>query len=154
MKLHNIDQALENCRSHLASAQAANTPVESYLTRYLIVYICACFEEEIENIVLQRVRVSNDAKVSGFAESCLSQIFRSIKTSEISGLLNRFDVKCKDSFQSNVSGTRQETFYNNIVTNRHEVAHTKSLNINFSDLVMYYEEAHKILDQIAIALNA
>lgn len=152
MKLYNIDQALETCRLHLDITKTQNTPVESYLTRYLIVYICACFEEEIEGIVLQRVRVSSDLLISGFAESCLSQIFRSIKTSEISGLLGRFDAKCKAIFQEKVSGTIQETFYNNIVLNRHEVAHTKSLNVNFSDLVSYYEEAHKVLDHISTAL--
>jgi len=154
MKLVRIDQAIEVCQAHLEDSGATGTAIEAYLTRYLLVLICAAFEEEIESLIIERAARSGDAGLESFVRSAIGQIFRSLKTSEIAGLLNRFGVHCKDHFRQELSNNeRAETFFNNIITNRHDTAHSAGSNVSFADLVRFYSEGHVVLDAVKAALG-
>lgn len=148
MRLASIDHAIKTCEEHLDRTNARGTEIEAYLTRYLLTFICATFEEEIEKIVLQRIAGSSDPYIEAFAKSALDAVFRSIKTGEIAGLLNRFSPKHKEKFQTAVNGTRAETYFNNIVLGRHSTAHSLGANVTLRELVEFYEEGHTILDAI------
>lgn len=152
MKISAIDQAIESCNLHLNECNAKGTEIEAFLTRYLLILICAQFEEKIKDILIKRAEKTKDMYLASYVRSSLAHIFRSIKTSEISGLLNRFGVDYKQKFQDNVSGTTEETFYNNIVTNRHLTAHNSGANLTFDELVDYYEKGHTIIDHVEEAL--
>jgi len=54
MRLVRIDQAIEACQAHLEKSGAIGTEIEAYLTRYLLVLICAAIEEEIESLIIER----------------------------------------------------------------------------------------------------
>jgi hypothetical protein len=152
MKLPIIEQTIETCKKHLTDNNAKGTEIEAFLTRYLLIFICANFEEEIKKIVVERAKKTNDKFIISFVESSVKQIFRSIKTSEIKGLLNRFGNKYKNNFEKKVTGTKEESFYNNIVINRHLTAHSGGANLTFDELVSHYEKAHIILDYVREAL--
>lgn len=153
MRIQVVDQAIQVCNRHLTQTNAKGTEIEAYLTRYLLVFICARFEETIENIVIERARKSKDKFIVSFVESSIHNIFRSTKTSEIAGLLNRFGPEYKHSFQKNVQGKPEETYFNNIVINRHSIAHSLGSNLTFDELVFHYEKAHIILDYVQDALK-
>jgi len=148
MKLTTIDRAVQLCAEHLDRTQSRGTEIEVFLTRYLLILMCAAFEEEIENIVLRRLAGSNDPKIESFGKSALDALFRSMKISEIAGLLNRFSPEYKEQFQNRVNGTRAETFFNNIVLARHSTAHSVGTNVTLRELVEFYEEGHTVLDVI------
>ena len=125
------------------------------MTQYLLIHICAAFEEKIEQLISSRATASGDPAIAEFVDSVVGQIFRSIGTSEVGGLLNRFGAVCKAEFRREMATQqRAETFYNNIVTNRHQVAHRGSSHgpLTFGDLVQYYEEGHVVLDAVWRAL--
>ena len=148
MKLTQIDSAIEICQEHLDRTASRGTEVEAFLTRHLLVFVCAVFEEQIEAIVIQRLARSPDPHVESFAKSALDAVFRSTKTSEIAGLLNRFGADYKEQFQSRVRDTRAEVYFNNIVTGRHAIVHGTGSNVTFGELVEFYGEAHTILDAV------
>jgi RiboL-PSP-HEPN len=148
MKLPSIDRAIELCEEHLDRTSSRGTEIEAFLTRYLLVLMCARFEEEIENIVLRRLAASSDKHIESFAKSALDAVFRSTKTSEIGGLLNRFSPEYKEQFKTRVTGTRAETYFNNIVLGRHSTAHSLGANVTLRELVEFYEEGHTVLDAI------
>jgi hypothetical protein len=148
MKLASIDRAIELCEEHLDRTHTRGTEIEAFLTRHLLIFICATFEEEIESIVLRRLGGSNDQHIESFAKSALDAVFRSMKTSEIAGLLNRFSPNYKERFQTRVNGTRAETYFNNIVLGRHSTAHSLGANVTLRELAGFYEEGHTILDAI------
>ncbi|MGQ4808743.1 hypothetical protein NKDENANG_02131 [Candidatus Entotheonellaceae bacterium PAL068K] len=154
MRLTRIDQAIEVCQVHLENSGATGTEIEAYLTRYLLVLICAVFEEEIESRIVERAARSEDAGLESFVRSAVGQIFRSLKTSEIAGLLNRFGVQYRERFRQELSNNeRAETFFNNIVTNRHDTAHSAGSNVSFAELVRFYAESHVVLDAVKAALE-
>lgn len=154
MRLVRIDQAIEACQAHLESSGATGTEIEAYLTRYLLILICATFEEEIESLIIERAAKSGDPGLESFVRSAVGQVFRSLKTSEIAGLLGRFGVDYKERFRQELTNTeRAETFFNNIVTNRHDTAHSVGSNVSFAELVRFYSEGHVVLDAIKATLN-
>ena len=154
MRLVRIDQAIEVCQAHLEHSGATGTEIEAYLTRYLLVLICAAFEEEIESLIIERAARSGDAGLESFVRSAVGQIFRSLKTSEIAGLLGRFGPHYRDRFRQELSNNeRAETFFNNIVTNRHDTAHSAGSNVSFAELVRFYSEGHVVLDAVKAALG-
>ena len=153
MKLAQVDRAIEICEEHLDATGSRGTEVEAFLTRYLLILICASFEEEIERIVIKRLSESKDPHIESFAKSALNAVFRSLKTSEIAGLLNRFSPDYKEEFHGRVAGTRAETFFNNIVLGRHFTAHSLGSNVTLGELVSFYEEGHTILDVVKEVCN-
>ncbi len=153
MKISQIDNAIAYCNKHLIDSNAKGTEIEAFLTRYLIVFICANYEEKIEEIIIKKAEKSKDNSLISYVKSSLSQIFRSIKTSEIAGLLNKFGTEYKNSFQSKINGTQEETFYNNIVVNRHLTAHSRGINITFDELVKHYDKSHIVLDYVKDVLK-
>nr|VFK58637.1 MAG: hypothetical protein BECKUNK1418G_GA0071005_100422 [Candidatus Kentron sp. UNK]VFK68500.1 MAG: hypothetical protein BECKUNK1418H_GA0071006_100324 [Candidatus Kentron sp. UNK] len=71
----------------------------------------------------------------------------------MAGLLNRFGSAYKETFQQKTKDyQRAETFYNNIVTNRHQTAHSRGGNTTFQEVKRFYEEGHIVLDFFREAL--
>jgi hypothetical protein len=93
--------------------------------------------------------------MESFVQSAMGRnSFRSLKTSEIADFLNRFGLDCKNRFRQELdTNQRAETFFNNLVTNRHDTAHSTGSNVSFSDLINFYSEGHAVLDAIKAALQ-
>ena len=90
-----------------------------------------------------------------FVQNALGRTsFRSLMTSEIADFLSHFGLDYKNRFRQQLdTNKRAETFFNNIVTNRHNTAHSTGSNVSFADLVNFYSEGHVVLDAIRFALQ-
>ena len=147
MRLLRVDQTLELCESHLSSTSAQGTEIEILLTRSLLVLICSEFEQAIESIIQERCSSINDIYLREFIGSCVDAVFRSVKSNEIAGLLNRFGKNYKETFKKKTDeNPTAVTFYNNIVINRHSFAHAEGGNVTFMEVKKFYEEGHVVLD--------
>lgn len=154
MRLARIDQTLEECEKHLSSTKAFGTEIENLLTRSLLVLICAEFEQKIEAIVQEKCATIPDRSLREFVGSCVGAVFRSVRSSEIAGLLNRFGGTYKEIFKQKADANQVAvTFYNNIVTNRHGVAHSDGGNATFLEVKDFYEKGHVVLDFFREALS-
>jgi hypothetical protein len=155
MKILEIDEALNSCEQHLTSTNTAGTEIEALLTRAAVVLTCSAFEEQIEQIISRRAERLDDPAMVSFCKSCIKAVFRSTFKSDLAGLINRFGPKFKEHFNSLIQDhAKAVTFYDNIITNRQGVAHTKSLNITLKELREFYEEGHIILDFFNETINA
>lgn len=153
MRIARIDQTLEKCEEHLSSSSAYGTEIENLLTQSILVIMCAEFEQTIEDIVQQKCCSIEDSSIREFVGSCVSAVFRSVKSTEMAGLLNRFGSSYKEAFKQKAEDNqRAVTFYNNIVTNRHNVAHSEGSNATFREVKQFYEEGHIVLDFFQNAL--
>ena len=153
MKISKIDDVLETCKDHLKKNNAEGTEIEVFITRYLLIYICAVFEKEIKKIIVERASKVNDSFINLYVESSLKATFRQINTGGIAGTLNYFGPKYKKKFNDKINGTKMQTDYNSIVNDRNNTAHDSGSNITFNDLIGYYEEGHKILDILYDVIN-
>jgi HEPN superfamily RiboL-PSP-like protein len=155
MRLPQIDHAIDTCADHLTASGAFGTEIEIYLTSYLLVFICAVFEDYIENLVNDRAARSADTFLAAFVRSAIGQLFRSTRTSEIAGLLGRFGTEHGERFQAEMKkNERAETFFNNLVLNRHGTAHKAGCDLTFAEVVQFYSEGHVVLDAVALVVGA
>ena len=73
-----------------------------------------------------------------------------IQSSHIGDLLERFGEDRKTTFRSKITATadnqRAETFYNNLIINRHDTAHSIGSNLTFEEVKRFYLEGHVVLD--------
>lgn len=154
MRIPKVDEAISACQQHLRVTKSEGTEIEALLTRALLVLTCSAFEEEIERMIETRTQSLGDVPMQVFFRSCVGAVFRSTQSAEIAGLLGRFGSQFKDSF-----GRRAKvdpvavTFYNNIVTNRHGVAHTQGLNCTLNELRSFYDKGHVVLDYLRDTLQ-
>ena len=126
MRVVRIDEALEECESHLASTGSFGTPIERLLTYSLLVVIYAEFEQRINSIVQEKCDFIQDGSLRELVRACIGNVSR-IQSSHIGDLLERFGAERKAAFRSEIEAKqgnqRAETFYNNLITNRHDTAH-------------------------------
>ena len=153
MHIERIDQALEICEAHLSDTKAFGTEIESLLTQSLLIIMCAEFERKIEELIREKYSSIADESIVEFMKSCIGAVFRSIKISEISGLLKRFGSLYQDRFKQKTEGNSiPVTFYSNIIANRNQVAHAGGSNATFKDVKEFYEKGHIVLDFFSEAL--
>ena len=155
MRVARIDRALEDCENHLSSTESFGTPIERLLTYSLLVVIYAEFEQKINSIVQQRCDSIEDDSLRELVSKCIGGVSR-IQSSNIGDLLQRFGEQRKTSFRSEITANqanqRAETFYNNLITNRHDTAHSIGSNLTFEDVKQFYQEGHAVLDFFRKAL--
>ena len=149
MRITRVDHAIERCQEHLNNTGAFGTEIENLLTQSLLVLICSEFEQKIERLIQDRCSHIPDEALKEFVGSCVGAVFRSVKSSEISGLLNRFGGEYKERFKDRVDANpRTVTYWNNIVINRHGIAHAEGTNTTFNDAKLFYENGHEVLDWV------
>nr|VFJ47766.1 MAG: hypothetical protein BECKFW1821A_GA0114235_101731 [Candidatus Kentron sp. FW]VFJ62298.1 MAG: hypothetical protein BECKFW1821B_GA0114236_107212 [Candidatus Kentron sp. FW] len=145
MRIERIDRALEQCETHLSSTSTYGTEIENLLTQSLLVLMYAEFERKIKTLVWERLSSITDGSIRKFVKSC--DAIRGLKTSDIAGLLGRFEPACKTAFtQKKNDNEYAENLYNSIVINRHDVAHAQGSHVTFREVKRFYEEGHVILD--------
>lgn len=154
MRIHKVEDAIDTCKEFLAEKDAFGTPIEAYLTRYLLVLISASFEEEIEKIFIERGSRKNDFFVKAFFENEMPNQLKSVGISKISNLLGKFGKEYKDKFKDKVSITPEATKYANLIRNRHLVAHeTQEPTMTFNEVVDAYRDSSKVIDRLKEIIN-
>jgi len=148
-----VDFAVETCKVHINTTQHSQLEIESYLTKFLLIYMCATFEEMVRDLMMQKVLTANIPFVEGYFRNCIDRTVRSIKSSELSGILEKFGPKYKSHFNNNVTGTKPENSYNSLINNRHETAHKAISNLTFGELLSYYQDAKNVLQHFKDSLN-
>ena len=149
MRVARIDIALEGCEDHLTATESFGTDIERLLTYSLLVVIYAEFEQLFKSIIQQRCDSIEDNSLRELVRTCVGNVSR-IQTSEIGDLLGRFGAERKAAFRSEIESTqdnqRAETFYNNLISNRHYTAHSMGSNLTFEEVKKFYLEGHVVFD--------
>ena len=114
---------------------AADPLLKQLLTQHLVVLAVAEAEDALEDIIVQYFHTTTTPAASSLAQSCLSSLLRSVKTSEIAGFLNRLGLPYKERFQSEMRTlAADESRFNNLVVNRHSIVHEAQCNITYEEL--------------------
>ncbi|MCY4673430.1 MAG: HEPN domain-containing protein [Bacteroidetes bacterium] len=150
MNIKVIDHALEDIQDF-----SGNSRIKDLLTQALLILICAQFEKEIENCLTRRCASVSDEAIKGFIDDYIQgSALRSLKISNLSGLLKKFDPSYKKMFTEKINQNGQaKVTYDSILTNRNSVAHGEGTNATFEEVKMYYEQGHIILDYFEQALR-
>ncbi|MCK9730201.1 HEPN domain-containing protein [Pseudomonas syringae] len=146
--------AIDECELHLNDSGAWNTEVESYLTQYILVILCADVQQTVYKLLDARISdsKSKDLGLKSFAYSMGVRCLRSFVKSELSKFLALFGDDVRESFNARLDD-RVVTTYNNAVSKRHDVAHNSGVTTTFRELSDIYLSAVTILQAMDASLN-
>ena len=151
MRIRRIDEALERCGEHLSEIEIIDKEVESLLAQSMLILICAEFERKLRELILERCSSVSDVAIREYIGNCTR--VRSLKASDVSGLLAQFGEICKSEFRRLLEENGEAaTLYESIRNNRNRVAHGEGSNATFRDVKQYYEGGHLVLDYFREAL--
>ena len=157
MKIPEIDIAIENCQRHLTTSKSQGSIIELYLTRYLLIFIIAQFENQIFQIIRNRVQCKQGGqKINNYLEFNLKIYYLGIKASRLADSLGMFGEQYKTAFKTKMAQTGNQnavTAYNKLVINRHDTAHRLGSQISFQELIKSYNEGHAVLDMLDESLK-
>ena len=100
----------------------------------------------------QRAQRSTDPAIHAFVTVAGERILRSVRKDKLSAFVGLFGSTYKDEFNARLD-EREVTVYNNVVLQRHAVAHRGGGAVSFSDLREAIDAANNILDSMENALS-
>lgn len=157
MSLPRTELALEECHKHLKKTKTFNTAIEAYITRGLIVLLCAEIEASVTDLVIRRVEASDDPEVRQFAKSISKGFVRNAKPGEIGDVVGRFGEHCRRRYQQTLDafiGDAGRARIGNLVANRDRFAHGEPPNVTFRELQEEtFEDAVGLLRAVEEALG-
>jgi hypothetical protein len=142
-------------RANSDAVRALDPLVKQLITQHLIVLAVAETEDALERIIVDHFHTTSTPAAKSLAESCLSSLLRSVKTSEIAGFLRRLGEPYKDRFQAEMKDIEaDESKYNNLIINRHSVVHEAQCNITYEELLASVPSIQKVCDALQKSLAA
>ena len=153
MKLDRVEMTIEVCQEHLKNSTSSFRPqIENFLTQHLLIITCAEIEKAIKEMIIAQARDRCSDDFQTFIQSCLNATFRGMQSSEIAGLLKRFGTARKQRFLELVD-KRASAKYDNIVVNRHNIAHGSGSNLTFREAVEFYSRGLSVIESLSTALQ-
>lgn len=142
MRSANIDRALTLCRGHLRATDSLNTEIDTLLAAAILVRIYAEFELFVKDAIEEKAVLMG----MGGGEAN-NKWYRGMMFSQLSDGLSQLKAGYKTAFNAK-AGQEQRTvsFYNNVISNRHTVAHGSGASVTVQEVASFYEEGHVVLD--------
>jgi hypothetical protein len=153
MNFKRLDDAMATCKKHLDSTGARGTEIESFLVSHLLVAAVADYEEKLEAMMAKRAERTADGHLHSFVKAACNKMARAPSLSKIAGLLGSFGQDYKAAFSTVITNTPAHIAYDNIVTNRHAIAHKTGSLFTFTDLERDYPTSKQVLEAAANALT-
>lgn len=146
MRLERVEVALTECEPYFVSHRFADAPVRTLLAQALLILICAELERVIREQITARCADIKDPELVRFVESCTDRVARSLTISELTGLLNRFDVDFGKDFRRRLGrDPKTPNMYATLIDTRHRVAHGEEHTATLADVGEYYRHALIVL---------
>jgi len=133
-----------------------NTSIEFYLTRGILVMLCAEIESTVTKLILDRVASSSDPEIGAFAQSVGPGFVRNAKTGEIGRILARFGEDCHARYDAALKATIEDAGIariGNVVFTRGQFAHSEPPAVTFREAEDAHLDAVKMIDAVATALG-
>lgn len=152
MQFERLENALTVCNNHLDATGARGTEIESYLVGYVLITACAEFEMRFEAMINKRFARLGDAAVSAFIAKIADTQIRVPNLDGMGAFLKKFGNAFRDGFISNRTAV-SDTAFQNVITNRHLVAHSQGGPMTFADAEREIRASYLVFDATAIALG-
>jgi hypothetical protein len=117
---------LQTGKQHVNSLPSTN-PDKALLGVFHAFLVCISFYSEMENKILEivknRLQHSGDQKLVNFLMNTQKRIIARLNKSDLAECAALFGEDVRDAFNGAV-GPRDVTFYGNLITQRHSIAHS------------------------------
>jgi hypothetical protein len=143
--------AVDDCEKHLSATECLGSEIESYLTQYLLVVLCADIQQEIYKLTEARAALAADVVIQSYVGTTTRRVLRSVKKEDLSKFVALFGAGKKEQLNAALDD-EDVTIFNNAVSNRHDVAHCAGSQITLLELKKALSISEKILAAIKNAI--
>lgn len=126
--------------------------IESVVVNYMLTVIYADIEIAVHAELAAYGARTLDPRMSSFVTSAARRVVRSVRCSELSGVLNMFDEDCKRHFQSIVNDTAAQTAFDRVMSGRQDQAHALGSDLTLSDVKRDMKHCKAVLQAFADGL--
>src|ERR1035438_5528040 len=105
MTFASINYRMLACRAHLESTNSWATEIETFLVEYLLVRICAEWEDRIPLIFERRCTRGIDQQLTHFAVKTVQYVTKRFSIGDLGDVLKRFDPVYHQQFSAAVTST-------------------------------------------------
>ena len=148
MQFGRIDAHFKACEEHLDKHGLRNTEYEYYLVQYLLVRICAEYEDRVKVMFERRCSRIGDKEVKKFLQRNLKDYLKHFDIKDIANVMARFGEEYRTNFQNSLSQPAN-TGWNNVYVNRQQAAHQGGVQMTLTDLKKDYASSLLVFDAIA-----
>jgi hypothetical protein len=124
----------------------ADQATQSYLARYLTVYICGVYEQSIEEIIWEHATIPGHEEIENFVANQMNKSFRNPDMSNIINLVKQFSTQWANELKN--LDTQYTDGINSIVNNKNLLAHGSSSVITLSDIKYFHNDASEVIKKI------
>lgn len=135
------------------SGKVRSPLLESVVVNYLLTVVYSDLEQAIRREIVLPSTAGSDARANSFIAVAIGRVLRSIKCSEIAGVLGMFDERCKKHFQELINDTPSQMAYDRLVSGRHQQAHSLGSDMTLNDFKADLEHCQVVLDAVAAAIR-
>lgn len=141
--LNSINQTI----SDIDSISGSNLLTDSYLAKFLVVYVCGIYEETIENILIDFIpKNTNRSEIISYIENNVKKSFRNPNSGTIIELIGKFNNPVwVTELQKMKSEMRA---LDSIVTNKNGIAHGQTITITLNEVKQYYADSLPLIHKI------
>lgn len=118
----------------------------SYFAKYLVVFICGCYEAIIEEIIGEYVDRHHDEKLSKYVGKSLDLIFRNPDMDKIISLLEHFDKEW--SLELNSLANANKKAVDSLLIHKNALAHTGNSTVTMSFIKDTYNRSKPVIQKI------
>jgi hypothetical protein len=138
-----IDSSIKDC----SSISSSHLSIESYLAKYLIVFISGIYEESIETIVNEMVDKLGNSNVSLYVKDRLNRNFQNPSYDTINDLIKKFGNPVWTT-RLNALPLDAKDSINSIVQNKNAIAHGSPVILTIGDVINYHVNSKQIIATI------
>lgn len=146
-----LDEEIKICMRHVDSTDTRHAVMGDFIAKCLLVRICSKYEVAISKMVRLRMETVTNEKFCNKMENVLKRF--SLRSSELEEkILEKFGDEYKKKFNNEIDGDVR-TEYDNIITNRHSVAHGRDIAFTIDDIPEAHRRGKLVLGAFAMALG-
>ena len=156
ISLVQTEVALGACRDHLQATNAFGTPIEAYLTRHLVVLLCAEVESSVRQLIHGKVGNESSAPIAALVGQIGGNIVRNARHSEIKKVLGylgpAYAAHYDELVQSSI-GDDGIARLGNAVVSRNNVAHQSQPTVTFAEIESAHAAAEEVIRAVREAID-
>ena len=139
--------SIEKTITEIDGISGSDAIVDSYLAKFLVVYISGIYEEIIENIILDYAKKNaGQNEIVNYIRTSVDKSFRNPDFSNIIGLVKKFgNSYWEDELKKMTSA---QVALDSIIANKNGLAHGQGTTTTLSDVKGFYNASNPFIKKI------
>lgn len=127
-------------------AKGADTRTQSFMAKYLTVYIAGVYEQSVEEILNEYASLTGQLEIENFVANQLDKSFRNPDMANIIRVVKQFSTSWAEDLR--LLPQKNKDAIDSIVNNKNLIAHGQPSVITVGDVKTYHADSTVVIEKI------